>query len=360
MNARRKEKALLVTDACGQVIDRIGQSWSDLAPVDFVVARSAETSVADACRLASDAGLVHWLDFRRFCQAAKAVDVPQVATVHHVVESERPKAMKCLEVADAIVTTSRRWQSRLRQQTGREATLIPYTLDTRAFPFRPPRDTSKGIPWTLGFVGKGRANLDDRKGTALLLQILETLRADPFEFEFLIIGPGWDVLAKQISALGIHVHRAQFETTEETAEAYARMDALIVTASEEGGPVTILEAMSCGVPVITSNVGHVPEVIRDGETGFVCGTRIVSEYVNALQALRMNPKLVAQVTREARAFVEQNRDNAIVIPQIDFAGVFAEARSHFATLPPAERTKRRARQKVARLRQAAARMLRPK
>ena len=357
MNSRSKEKALLVTDAKGHIIDRIGRSWCNRASVTFDLARSEDTSVADCCRLASEAGLVHWLDFRRFCHAGKAVDVPQIATVHHVMPDDWSKAAACLELADAIVAISKRWQDHLHRKTSRHVGLIPHSIDTQAFPMRT-REALVGDPFMLGFLGKGKANLDDRKGTALLIEILTVLRTENFAFEFLLVGPGWDNLAGRISQMGVRVHRMQFATTEETVAAYARMDALVVTASEEGGPVTILEAMSCGVPVVTSDVGHVPEVIRDGETGFVCKKRLVSEYVYALQALRSHPKLVTKITREARSFVEQHRDDAVVIPRINFADIFAEARNHFTTLSPGEVAMRRAKFKMATLRQAAAKVIR--
>ena len=87
--------------------------------------------------------------------------------------------------------------------------------------------------------------------------------------------------------------------------------------------------MACGVPCITSDVGHVPEIIKEGETGFICPDRSPVEYVEKISLLKHNPDLAKKVGIEARAFIERERDERIVIPCINFTGLYDKAIKHF-------------------------------
>ncbi len=79
---------------------------------------------------------------------------------------------------------------------------------------------------------------------------------------------------------------------------------LIVPSFIEGVPIIILEAMACGTPVLATPVGSIPEVIKDGETGFIMENNspecIAQNIIRALH----HPNL-EEITRNARALVER-------------------------------------------------------
>jgi len=69
------------------------------------------------------------------------------------------------------------------------------------------------------------------------------------------------------SGLGDRVHlRGHIEMT---AEHYAEMDVFVLPSSWEGLPLSLLEALSCGIPTIATDVGGVRDAIRDGHNGIL-------------------------------------------------------------------------------------------
>ena len=92
---------------------------------------------------------------------------------------------------------------------------------------------------------------------------------------------------------------SKWRTQEEMIEYYQRMDLYICTSRTEGGPHPLLEASACGVPLISTKVGHAPELIVDGHNGF-----LVEREVHAIRKkvieLRDFPERREQIGRNAR------------------------------------------------------------
>ena len=77
-------------------------------------------------------------------------------------------------------------------------------------------------------------------------------------------------------------------------------DLFWLTSRAEGLPTTILEAMSCGLPVVATDVGSVHEVVKDGVTGFVVPPKDCKALARAVSTLLNNPGLRKQMGRTAR------------------------------------------------------------
>jgi glycosyltransferase involved in cell wall biosynthesis len=102
----------------------------------------------------------------------------------------------------------------------------------------------------------------------------------------------------------LHGHDEFRETMAETAEVYRQADILLSTSDHEGTPNVIMEAMASGLPVVATNVGGVPEVVRHNETGIVCNTD-VEGLVDAVTSLIRNTELRRQFGVLARRHMEQ-------------------------------------------------------
>src|SRR5262249_22488738 len=141
---------------------------------------------------------------------------------------------------------------------------------------------------------------------------------------------GWDALAATLSKTGAQIVRHEPRRTEDTAPLYRAMDVFLCTSKEEGGPCTILEAMASDVAVITTDVGHVPEVIEDGVSGFVVRERDASAFIERIRLLRADDALRARMVRPAREFIVAHRDERAVVPSIPFEEMYREAETRFA------------------------------
>ncbi|MDQ1144164.1 glycosyltransferase involved in cell wall biosynthesis [Bacillus sp. SORGH_AS 510] len=82
-------------------------------------------------------------------------------------------------------------------------------------------------------------------------------------------------------------------------KALLQSNVFILPSDTEGLPLSIIEAMAIGLPVISTNVGGVPELIEDGKTGFIIPPGNVEELVRKLKKLIESPSACEQMGKEA-------------------------------------------------------------
>ena len=180
----------------------------------------------------------------------------------------------------------------------------------------------------VGFVGR----LAWEKGPDKFIKAAEFILQRRPEVHFAMVGTG--SMEKDLTAT---VRRAGLESrihmvglAREPHRIYPALDLLLHTSRADAMPLTILEAMASGVPVVAIGVGGVPEIVATGETGVLVGTTewpgIVSEYPGdwegvALAALallsdpgRLNSMASASVKRAQACF--DIRESAIMTSQI--------------------------------------------
>jgi glycosyltransferase involved in cell wall biosynthesis len=89
-------------------------------------------------------------------------------------------------------------------------------------------------------------------------------------------------------------------------EAAIRGAALIVVPSEwhENSPISILEAMAYGKPIVASNIGGIPELVREGKTGLLFDPGNADQLANKITMLLGNRGLREAFGRNARKIVE--------------------------------------------------------
>jgi glycosyltransferase involved in cell wall biosynthesis len=87
-----------------------------------------------------------------------------------------------------------------------------------------------------------------------------------------------------------------------------RMDILVNPSLRESFGVSVLEAQACEIPVIASNTGGLPKVMRDGVTGFLVPPEDVNAIAEKIELLASNGDLRKRMGKAGREFVRKNYD----------------------------------------------------
>jgi glycosyltransferase involved in cell wall biosynthesis len=134
-------------------------------------------------------------------------------------------------------------------------------------------------PLRLGVI----ARLEPRKGIDQALAALAMV--DGPRLDIVGDGPCRPALERQAAALGIR-DRVRFWGYRTDPEAVvSELDAVVCSSRTEGLPVGLLEAMALGRPVIAIPVGGVPEIVADGETGWLAADLSVEALAATLRSV---------------------------------------------------------------------------
>ncbi|MDI7276643.1 MAG: glycosyltransferase, partial [Anaerolineae bacterium] len=190
------------------------------------------------------------------------------------------------------------------------ATLIPqFGVDPEIY--RPlPEADHPAVPFVVGYAGR----LVAAKGLVHLLEALAGLRGD-WRLEVAGSGPLGPALEARAQALGVagRLSLCPHVPSLEMPRFYNRLDALVLPSltmsnwREQFGRV-LIEAMACGVPVVGSSSGEIPNVINDA--GLIFPEGDVRALREALQRLYDSPALRAELAARGRRRVEEHYTQA--------------------------------------------------
>lgn len=147
------------------------------------------------------------------------------------------------------------------------------------------------------------ANLSERKGIGTLLRACALLkeRGQPFH---VTIGGGGDIDGYRAMAAGLGVaEECRFLGWIGREEAHAHIrshDMLLLPSTHEGLPMVILEALSARLPVITTPVGSIPEVLTDGETARIIPVNDARALAGAIVQVGRDPVLYGRLAENGR------------------------------------------------------------
>jgi glycosyltransferase involved in cell wall biosynthesis len=214
---------------------------------------------------------------------------------------KREAFSSCGERLTHLVTPSRWLAEEARKSallSGHPIAVIPYGIDTESFQPRERRLAREkhGIPLeakTILFVADSTS--ERRKGLKVLLEALIGLE-DSEQYFFIIIGRG---VSKEVL-------ESRFKTIDflddelSLSYVYSTADVFVIPSLQDNLPNTTIEALACGIPTIGSNVGGIPEVIRDGQTGLVIPPGDPTALRQAIVSLLASPERRASMASESR------------------------------------------------------------
>lgn len=182
-------------------------------------------------------------------------------------------------------------------------------------PFDRDEDKGRALRTKLGlgpqeFLLVCIARLREQKRIDILLLAMARVLEAGVGCKCIIVGDGplREKLSEQALALGLSGH-VFFEGFREDVGPYLRAGTVFVlTSQQEGLPLSILEAMACGLPCIVTKVGGNPEVVTHGVNGLVVSPGSVAEVASAISYLATHPQERAEMSRMARSRVHQGFD----------------------------------------------------
>ena len=252
----------------------------------------------------------------------REMQIPLLSTIHFplselkwlgILEQYGPTVRDIVSNSDMITSPSRKVVNELIDFTGSPQNLfrvIPNGVDTLKF-----NPAVKGIsiresygirhePVVL-FVGRAFP----MKGLQYLIcaahQVLEELP----ETKFLIVGGGFGIeeyvyLCERLGIRNSFVFRARVPE-EDIPRYYAASDVFVLPSiAGENLPITILEAMASGKPVIASNLSGIPEEVEDGSSGLLVQPRDVTQIADAIIKILSNEELAQEMGKRGREIVE--------------------------------------------------------
>jgi glycosyltransferase involved in cell wall biosynthesis len=152
------------------------------------------------------------------------------------------------------------------------------------------------------FVVMQVARLDPLKDHPAALQVLERMlqRRHDARLVFVGEGPEFHSLLEMVRRRSLEPYVRFLGLRNDVPRLLAAADACILTSVSEGIPLTLIEGMAAGLPVVATDVGGVPEVVADGQTGFLTPRGDHAAFCDRLLQLADSPALRMEMGRLGR------------------------------------------------------------
>jgi colanic acid/amylovoran biosynthesis glycosyltransferase len=189
-------------------------------------------------------------------------------------------------------------------------------LELENYHYRAPRGSMKRLVTV--------ARLSFEKGMGFLLEAVKLLHDKGEQIELRLAGDGPDraALEEMTRKLGISAQVKFLGYLDETGirKELDEADAFVLPSFIEGVPVSAMEAMAIGVPVIATNVGGTSELVQDGVSGILVRPSDPEGICAAVLKLKSDPQLATAMAAEGRRVVERDYDGNTE---------FAKLKAHF-------------------------------
>jgi glycosyltransferase involved in cell wall biosynthesis len=248
---------------------------------------------------------------------AKIRKIPMVTTLHGWTSTKAFSKMRLYEwldgfslrFMDRVVLVSESMLSNRRLRNGRQQ------LRTVVINNGVPADVSEALVppadpiaafCSSGFVVGSIGRLSPEKGHRLLVDAVHSIHAQGFPAKLVIIGEGpeREALQQKIGELGLEFHVLLPGYREYASRYLPFFDAFVLPSLTEGLPITILEAMRAGVPIVSTTVGGVPEVLQQGRAGILVPAPRAADLAEGVRKVISDGTSISDMTEIARKLVD--------------------------------------------------------
>ncbi len=211
----------------------------------------------------------------------------------------RPRRVRRLLAGARAVTTPSEFLRRAMSPYGSELQLVPNPLDLGVYPFTPRRAPRPRLIWLRAFHRIYNPELAPR--------VLGRLIASHPTAELTMIGPdkgdgSLERTRRRAETLGVadRITYTGWVAKERVPELLARADVFLNTADADNAPVSVTEAMACGLCVVSTDAGGLPDLIDHGENALLVGRDDAAAMASAVASVLEDPELAARLSSGAR------------------------------------------------------------
>lgn len=243
------------------------------------------------------AALARKLAGRGSVVASRRVDFPPNANVFSKWKYRQPD--RVIAISDCIARVMRTFgvgADRLRT--------VHSGVDISRFDVAPLPRKTLGIPDGVPLAGNVAALVGHKDHRTLLRAVPSIIHELP-DFRLVIVGEGKlrQELEAEIARLNIVHAVILLGQRNDIPQLLRALDVFILSSSEEGLGTSVLDAMACGVPVVATNAGGIPEMVRDGETGLLAPIRDPDALAGQVVRLLRDDDLKRRLAHRAREMV---------------------------------------------------------
>lgn len=152
-----------------------------------------------------------------------------------------------------------------------------------------------------------------------VVHVFHRLREEGLAVKLLLVGDGPDRMATQRAAreLGVYDDVRFLGKQEPVEEILSIADVFLLPSGSETFGLAALEAMACSVPVVSSDIGGLPELNVDGETGFLCPLGDIDAFTDRTRRILTDEALHARMSAAARERAIKEFDQNNVVPHYE-------------------------------------------
>jgi len=220
---------------------------------------------------------------------------------------------------DRFIAVSNFVGDRLQRRNGipaEKVTVIHNGVDLKRF--RPPADEFEKAKWKRGLFNVDGSvsvityigQLTEEKGLLVYLEAVRALLRGHEDMLFLFAGAG--PLERHLAGYvqGAQNNRVRFLGIRDDGECILKASDIVIVPSiwEEAFGLVIAEAMACGVPVIGSRIGGIPEILLDKETGILIAPGDSEVLRGTIESLSKDKALREFLGNNGRTFVQKKFD----------------------------------------------------
>jgi len=217
----------------------------------------------------------------------------------------------CIRLADAILVLSSEWLPLKQILPSRHIYLLYNAIDLQPYLKAAAKRNllNSHFPFQILYLG----HIGKAKGSFLLVEAAKLLQQQGEKAIIRLVGA--ELTAGEIAALRREIEENHLQESvmihspvfgEEKINLFGQADIFVYPSFHEGIPIAVIEAMACGLPIIATAVGGLPDLVQDGINGLLITAGKAEELAGAITHLIHNEPLRRSMEKESiRRAVEQ-------------------------------------------------------